>query len=75
MKYLIQNLRAPQDPNGNPQRVWVVFSTETGETVAVFDEGYLGRHCVPAEYRDQGAEIASVQVPVNEYKNFRDHGG
>lgn len=41
---LVQHLRAPNDPNGNPQRLWVVYRPDTqwgySDTIEVHDEGY-----------------------------------
>lgn len=39
---LCQNLRANNDTNGNPRRVWVSYSSD-GAVVDVHDEGYIGK--------------------------------
>lgn len=36
-----QHLRAPNSPNGNPQRLFVVYD-DGGSVLAVIDEGYKG---------------------------------
>ncbi len=66
MKNLTQNLRAPNDTNGNPRRLWVIYNTETGEIVSVRDEGYRGRpdRTAMAEL----VELPSVEIAASEYR-------
>ena len=71
---LVLHLRAPNDTNGNPRRVYVVFapSPKTGQMHLVdsFDEGYQGdaawRRHFTREAID-GHNFVSVEVPVSEY--------
>ena len=64
-----QHLRADNDPNGNPQRLFVsyTFDEESGywSTVAVFDEGYRG---LPAELRDL-PELPGVDISKSSYRS------
>ena len=61
---MYQRWKAPNDTNGNPRRVFLVFDAE-GNVLDVIDEGYAGRpgwlrgliqlpdvHCFAHEYRD-----------------------
>lgn len=43
-------MNAGNDPNGNPRRVWVI-AAEDGQAIFAYDEGYLGRDCVPGSIR------------------------
>lgn len=73
-----QHLRAPNDPNGNPQRLFIeyTFDDETGywSTVAVYDDGYHGR---PERLRDV-PELPPVNISRSDYharlRNARDRG-
>lgn len=66
---LCQNLRAPNDRNGNPQRVWVLYSAD-GRIVNVIDEGYAGK---PEECKTL-VELPQVVVRVSEYMTFLLYG-
>jgi hypothetical protein len=65
-----QQLRAPNDVNGNPRRVWMVYEISDVEqlgwarVVAAYDEGYAG---TPREVREL-TELPSVEVSATEYK-------
>lgn len=54
------HLRAPNDQNGNPRRLYVVIADD--ECSWVYDEGYLGVHAVPAEHRER---IAGRWTQIN----------
>jgi len=67
-----QHLRAPNDSNGNPRRLFVVYETTDQDeiqkyisTVAIHDEGYGG---IPDELKDVPS-IGSVEITAREY-NF-----
>ena len=61
------HLAAPNDSNGNPQRCFVLFN-ENGICVAAYDEGYLGRNCLPDPLRKTIAP--TIQVQRKEYKSW-----
>ena len=72
---LIQNLRTDNDRNGNPRRLWLVYSvdeeTHTAQTAALVDEGYQGRRSLigvlsPAEY-DAAVELPAADITPKEY--------
>lgn len=50
MSHMFTKLNAGNDYNGNPRRVWVI-SSEDGKPLFAYDEGYLGRDCVPGRVR------------------------
>jgi len=61
---VVLHLRAKNDTNGNPQRLWMIVSDE-GQILDVIDEGYGN---LPQEYRD------IPDIPINlkqgEYRNY-----
>lgn len=71
-----QHLIAPNDANGNPRRLWMIYEFETmpenevnivvaSKTYAI-DEGYRG---MPAEAR--GLEIPAINITPAEYKRLK----
>lgn len=59
---IYQHLRAANDPNGNPQRLFVVYETDSpaaGNIVAVLDEGYQGRGVL----REAGISRDTIEIP------------
>lgn len=63
-----QQLRAPNDVNGNPRRCWAILDRSgDGWAVAdVIDEGYAG---LPAQLRDL-PELPPVNVAASEYRRW-----
>ena len=74
MKYIATRLRAPNDRNGNPRRLFLVVSTKDGNLVGVHDEGYKGRDCVPTEYREAARMAYTVDIGASEYKEWLKRG-
>ncbi len=70
MKTIILHLRAPHDNNGNPRRAYVVLDAEYGNTLGVFDEGYLGNRAIPARFREIELFTQQIEVPLSEYKTW-----
>lgn len=71
---LYQHLRAPNDRNGNPRRLYVFYKTdEDGDTqgyaslVRVHDEGYAGR---PLHLLEGAIELPSVGISASEYRDW-----
>lgn len=71
-----QQLKAPNDRNGNPRRLWMIYEFETlpdndvdivvaSKTYAI-DEGYRG---MPAEAR--GLEIPAINITLAEYRRLK----
>jgi len=70
-----QHLKADNDPDGNPQRLYVVYELQTGEyadnlgsfqwwrIVGVYDEGYAG---MPSSLKSL-PEIPSVRISKSDY--------
>jgi hypothetical protein len=71
--YLAQNLKTTNDTNGNPRRLWAVYTAD-GSTVAMLDEGYGGRRvmldCMSHDdYRDI-RELPAVEITPAEYRRL-----
>jgi hypothetical protein len=64
-----QQLRTKNDVNGNPRRVWVIYSL-TGLVLSTHDEGYVGK---PLEAREL-VELPSIEVLPTEYRRFVKRG-
>jgi hypothetical protein len=61
-----QHLRAENSPNGNPQRLYIVYD-DAGKVLSVIDEGYRG---LPKELRDL-AHLPDVVIPKSEYHSWK----
>lgn len=73
-RVMVLHLRAPNDQNGNPRRVFVVFAPEpkTGRIVLVdsFDEGYQGDRAWQKHFGDEAKHTYGhvvLEVSVSEY--------
>lgn len=79
-----QHLRAPNDPNGNPRRVYVIMRLHAGDRyggwahiLAVLDEGYSGVQAVDgAGYgpRSGMVELPSIDVSPATYREWIKYG-
>jgi len=58
----MQHLCATNDRNGNPRRLWAVY-TNDGHVIEVIDEGYAGRPQVGADV----VELPMVHITPAEY--------
>lgn len=58
-----QHMKAPQDVNGNPRRLFMVYE---GRDFYAIDEGYNGR---PAFLRDY-TELMPVEISVRDYRHL-----
>lgn len=63
------HLRAPQSPNGGPQRLYVVYD-DNGEVLNVIDEGYRG---LPRELREL-KRMPDVEISRSTYHEWRRYG-
>lgn len=66
-----QHIKAPNDSNGNPRRLYIVYEVSLTEpqgadVVAVFEEAYMG---IPAALKSM-ASLYPVSVAVSEYNGF-----
>lgn len=61
------HLRAKNDPNGNPRRVFVGYN-EWGHIVEITDEGYAGRPKWLRDMNARGVWETSSEITVTEYR-------
>lgn len=61
-----QHLRAPTSPNGNPQRLYVVYDDD-GDILDVIDEGYRG---LPKELRAL-KHLPDVEISRSSYHEWK----
>jgi len=64
MKMYIQHLRADNDSNGNPQRLYLVYRKD-GTIKNVIDEGYSGRPQIDA------FELMMINITSKEYHDIK----
>lgn len=72
---LVQELRAPQDPNGNPRTLAVVYRTHKPagsccSTEAVYDLGYSGMQGLPDAVK-RYRKLISAKIPYSEWADFQ----
>lgn len=58
---------AQNDRNGNPQRLWALFSP-AGQLLAGWDEGYGGSHSLPAAVRPKSNTCHAIPVSAATYR-------
>lgn len=63
---LYQHVRALNDANGNPRRLYLVIDTDHPESTNAVDEGYEGRPTGLASAH----ELPSIDVAPSEYKRL-----
>jgi len=63
-------LNAPHDESGNPQRLWLLISGDSGGVIDVIDEGYSGYAARPKRVAE-GPEISVTQA---EYRGWIRYG-
>lgn len=61
---------ASNDYNGNPQRCYVLVDND-GNNLAAWDEGYLGEHAVPEQWRKQAYDSTRKNCSVRLYRKLR----
>lgn len=77
IQYTLQHIRAKNDANGDPRRLYLVTALHEGRAGA-FDEGYSttllayfhGRHAVPEWLWDLAQHLPPVDVTAAEYKRL-----
>ncbi len=57
-------LRAKNDPNGNPQRGWLVMGDEG---ITFYKEGHKGIHAVPKRYHNAAMDAPWIETTRSEY--------
>lgn len=62
---LVQRLKAKNDINGNPRRIWVNYDDE-GAFIDVIDEGYGG---MPAKLRGL-PQLPEMNITITEYNDW-----
>lgn len=71
MHTFVQQFIAPHTVNGNPRRLFVVYGDILGNVIGVYEEGYLGRHAIPAIIRDgYTKDLPAINVNVKEYNRL-----
>lgn len=58
-----QHMKGPQDRNGNPRRLWMVYE---GRDFYAIDEGYSGRPKFLLDY----LELMPVNISAREYRDL-----
>ena len=61
-----QHLNAGNDVNGNPRRVFVVY-TQAGHIFGTWDEGYVGTRVLPDNLRKL-PQLATLTIKPAEYR-------
>ena len=61
-------LATTNDKNGNPRRVFVLFS-EGGEILGAWDESYAGNRAVPADLYDKARQAPSFTTTPKGYRD------
>ena len=71
IKNILQHVRAPNDRNGNPRRLYLVTPLDGSEVIA-YPEGYHGLQAVPAPMRTADGSLFTedVYVSAGEYKRL-----
>ncbi len=82
---IMQQLKAPNDANGNPRRLYVFYGRGTGTLIGIHDEGYAGKprakagidileldgfEIIAAKYRELKRRIPELLVSCMLYENF-----
>jgi hypothetical protein len=76
MTRVIQHIKAPNDLNGNPRRLFlVVWVYENGNVTMAYDEGYAGRGAIPDKRNTAHASMPDIELPPinttpSEYKRL-----
>lgn len=60
---------ARNDANGNPRRLWALYSP-AGEILAAYSEGYIGTHAVPVAIREKTSTCSQFEVTPAEYRRI-----
>jgi hypothetical protein len=69
MKPLIIHLKAKNDANGNPRRIYAIYNTETGQLIDAIDEGYNGSSAWRKKYPN-GLDGGEIDTTPSEIKYF-----
>lgn len=69
---IVQHLKAPNDRNGNPRRLWAVYGSDSGNLVELIEEGYAGRPDVCDDWRNPDVvEIPEINITAGEYNAWK----
>ena len=66
---MIKHFCASNDLNGNPQRCYVLVD-DSGQSLAVWDEGYKGSDSVPGVWRKEAYSALRSEITTKEYKRL-----
>lgn len=80
--YLRQQLRATNDVNGNPRRVWVLYKankiTQFAGVIEAIDEGYTGdpfHGAAKGTPWRESVQLPGIDVSPKEYRAFLKYHG
>jgi hypothetical protein len=68
-KVMVTHLRADNDPNGNPQRLYVINDMK-GAVIDVIDEGYYGSQAYRRKYPNF-VEVSTYYIPKSQYHELK----
>lgn len=69
---IVQHLKAPNDSNGNPRRLWAVYGSYSGNLVELIEEGYAGRpDACNKRLNPDVVEVLEVNITVGEYNVWK----
>lgn len=70
------HMRGPNDPNGNPRRLFMALPKKMGDVVAIFEEGYGGYpEALKGAGKTQGPDISISATEYNKWKRFGRQNG
>lgn len=71
-KKMYQHLKAENDANGNPRRLYLIIN-EKGVVLNALDEGYVGKWILDRagyDWEDM-IELPDINITVTEYNNIK----
>lgn len=66
---MYQHLRADNDRNGNPRRLFLIL-THDGGVADIIDEGYMGKGAMNAYPWHDMTELPSIDITTAEYRSM-----
>ena len=67
---IVIHLRAPNDSNGNPRRLYLIIDPSNGLPIDCIDEGYLGNSAYKSKY-PESVYSTQIDIPAKEYRRIR----
>lgn len=63
---IIQQLKAPNNNNGNPRRLWMEWAND-GNLLSVYEEGYTGK----PGHIGQVTDLGSIEITAKTYNAIK----